>query len=100
MRRCVRIAAGNDQSGLRYAEFRADAVHDTLLRMLMPEILVDIVGASIVLEELVHVAHFCIGNRSDALLAVPGRHVMIGGRERLARLAHFAAFCSECTESV
>jgi hypothetical protein len=100
VRRGVRVAARDDEPGLRDAELRADHVDDALLRMLETEIIFNAVGFGILFEQIEHVEHFGIGDRGETLLAVARRHVVVGSCERLARLAHFAAVEGERLESV
>ena len=98
VRRRMRIAAGDDEAGLRNAELRAEHVHDPLLRMLEAVIILDVVGLGVLREEVEHVAHFGIGDGGHALVAVARRHIVIGGGEGLARFAYFAAVNGECGE--
>ena len=82
------------------AELGPDHVHDALLRMLQTVVIFDVVGAGILREQIEHVAHFGIGDGGRALRAIARRHVMVGGRECLPRLAHLEAFRGERAERV
>jgi hypothetical protein len=95
----VRIAAGDRDARLRQAQLGPDDVHDPLPRIVEAE-LEDPVRAVVRLEELDHLAPLGIGDARDAALTSDRRHVMVRGREGLARAAHLAAFLRELREGV
>ena len=99
MRGGVRVGTGDQQSGLGDAELGRHHMQDALLRIVEPEIPHPI-GAGVAVEPLQHAADGRIAHAFEALVAVPGRHIVVGAGDHLLRPMDGAPHRFEIVEGV
>ena len=95
----VGIRAGDQEAGLGNAELRRDHVQDSLVRIVVADVL-QVVLAGIALKPFDHVANGRVGNGGEALVAIPCLHVMIGASDDLLRAVNAAAALLQVVEGV
>ena len=96
VRRCVAVAADDQQAWQSEALFGPDDVYDALARIAQSE-QSDVVVRGVFLEIAHHCCDLGIGNLT---VAAPCRHVMVGDAESEPGLRHRAAACLHLAEGV